>query len=224
MRGQCYAAAHQRFVHLVGGLADDLGIPASPAWTVRDLVAHLTGVAADLVTGNVEGWAGPEWTAAQVSSRAGLARGDVLSEWASLVPRVVAVVDDPAGVGLGAAFGRMPLVDLTCHEADVREAAGSGPFLDSSDWEVLAEHRLWVLDAEVREAGLPALAVRTAEGDSWVAGGETAQATVRLPRYELWRSLMGRRTRTEVVHYDWSVDPGPYLAVWAASSFGWPEE
>lgn len=223
MRGKCYVTAHHRYVQLTQALSDDLRVRATPDWNVRDLTSHLTGVAADLVAGNVEAWAEPDWTAAQVSSRASRDRGDVMSEWASLVPTVAKVLDDPAAAGLEPHFGRMPLVDLTCHEADVGESCGSSAYLDPLDWTVLAEHRLWVLDAELREAGLPALAVRTPEGDSWTAGGEAPQAKVSLSRYELWRSLMGRRTRTQVRRYDWTVDPAPFLTAWAASTFGWPE-
>lgn len=224
MRGERYIAAHERYVELTRALPDDFRVPSTPEWTVRDVTAHLTGVAADLVAGNVGAWAQPDWTAAQVTSRAGRDGFEVLSEWASLVPRVAVVLDDPAAAALEPHFGRLALVDLTCHEADVREACGSSPYLSAVDWAVLAEHRLRVLDAGLREAGLPALAVRTPEGDSWTAGGESPEAEVRLPRYELWRSLMGRRTRAQARRYAWSADPTPFLAVWAAPSFGWPED
>lgn len=218
-----YAAAHDRFVALLDGVPDEQAVPATPAWNARELLAHLTGVADDLVAGRVEDWAAPEWTAAQVSSRADRTRASLVDEWAFLVPRVGGVLDDPAAAGLPEHFGRMPLMDLVCHECDLREALGAPRPLDEEDWTVLAQHRRWVLGLELEEAGIEGVEVRTDEGDHWDGSGPAA-ASVRLPRYELWRSLTGRRTRAQVRAYDWSGDVERVLPVWAASTFGWPED
>jgi hypothetical protein len=44
------------------------------------------------------------------------------------------------------------------------------------------------------------------------------------PRYELWRSLEGRRTRDQVRTFEWSVDPEPYLDCWLGPVFRWLQE
>lgn len=72
--GELYAAGRQRVCELVGGLSENEAatpVPACPAWTVRDVLAHLAGVSADIVTGNLEGVTTEPWTQAQVDARRG---------------------------------------------------------------------------------------------------------------------------------------------------------
>ena len=80
-----YADARRRLQQLVAGL-DDTGlmapVPACPDWTVRDIVAHLAGIAEEVVSGTyfagaADAWndAGlaaqrDQWTASQVRSDA----------------------------------------------------------------------------------------------------------------------------------------------------------
>ena len=45
--------------------------PATPAWRVRDVVAHMAGVCDDIMNGNMAGVATDAWTQAQVDKRAG---------------------------------------------------------------------------------------------------------------------------------------------------------
>lgn len=60
----------------------DTTVPATPLWTARQLVAHLSGAAADVVAGRTNRVGTPPWTAAQATARAGhppdavLARGE----------------------------------------------------------------------------------------------------------------------------------------------------
>src|SRR5690242_15623852 len=56
--------------------------PATPEWRVRDVVAHLAGGAADIVSGNLVDVASDAWTGAQVDARRNVPIGDVLDEWA----------------------------------------------------------------------------------------------------------------------------------------------
>jgi hypothetical protein len=67
------------------------------------------------------------------------------------------------------------------------------------------------------------LEVRTTEGDHWVIGGEVNRSTVSADRYELWRSLEGRRSRASVRQFDWTNGPGPFLDHWVGSVFQWPD-
>lgn len=54
-----YAPATKRFAALLDGIEDDMSIAATPAWTARDLLGHVVGVAADIVAGNVDTYAQP---------------------------------------------------------------------------------------------------------------------------------------------------------------------
>src|SRR5918994_401136 len=69
--------------NLADGLTDeDLGttVPGTPAWTVRDVLAHLAGASTDLATGRMDGAPGPEWTARHVSERLGFTVDELTRE------------------------------------------------------------------------------------------------------------------------------------------------
>ena len=131
-------------------------------------------------------------------------------------------MDDPAAFDLDEAFARMPIIDTTGHEGDILEAIGRPATIDPLDWAVIAPHREAMLGLLVAESGVAPLRVRTPEGDDWLLGGAAPATTVTMPRDELWRSLMGRRTRAAVAAYDWSGDPDPYLAIWVGGTWSWP--
>src|SRR6476646_5617649 len=92
-------------------------VPATPPWTVRDAVAHLTGVAEDLLAGAVpRSGPTPEWTAGHVTRFRDVPLEDVVGRWAELGPEVEEFLDlRPV----------WPLVlDVGAHELDVRGAFG----------------------------------------------------------------------------------------------------
>src|SRR5689334_6859768 len=62
-------------------------VPACPRWTVRDLLGHLAGGTADVVSNNLAGAPGDEWTEAHVAARAGREVPELLAEWEELGPR-----------------------------------------------------------------------------------------------------------------------------------------
>lgn len=118
-----YEDVRRRFADVVRALPDDaLGtrVPATPAWAVRDVVAHLVGLAADL---NAQRFptdddpTGDAWGAAQVATRRARPLDDVLAEWDVEGP----VFD--AGLRL---FGRETechfVGDLVTHVLDVADA------------------------------------------------------------------------------------------------------
>jgi uncharacterized protein (TIGR03083 family) len=101
-----YADARRRLQQLVAGL-DDTGlmapVPACPDWTVRDIVAHLAGIAEEVVSGTyfagaADAWndAGlaaqrDQWTASQVRSRRDRPVSVMLAEWADAFTRLAAL-------------------------------------------------------------------------------------------------------------------------------------
>ncbi|MGH2760230.1 MAG: maleylpyruvate isomerase N-terminal domain-containing protein, partial [Actinomycetota bacterium] len=46
-------------------------VPATPEWSMTDVIAHLAGILADIRAGNLEGVATDPWTAKQVEARRG---------------------------------------------------------------------------------------------------------------------------------------------------------
>ena len=99
--------------------------PATPDWTVHDLLAHLVGVTADIVSGNLDGVGTDAWAAAQVEARAATACDELLAEWNEHGP----VVEEMAGQ-FGRAAGQL-VSDATTHEHDVRGALGAPGARDS---------------------------------------------------------------------------------------------
>lgn len=58
--GARYRNAHQRIVGLVVGMPDTMAVPSTPEWNLLELIAHLTGAATDLVSGNADDWSFPQ--------------------------------------------------------------------------------------------------------------------------------------------------------------------
>ena len=98
----------------------DVLAPATPEWRVRDVVAHLSGVCADIVGGNIQGVGTDAWTAAQVDTRRDWSLEQLLAEWTDTSAQVEGVVR---------AFPDLPdwnrwIADAATHEHDVRGALG----------------------------------------------------------------------------------------------------
>ncbi len=178
----------------------DSVIPGSPEWTARDVVAHLTGVAADTVAGHLAGAPGPSWTAPQVEQRRGVALADVLAEWDEAGPGVEAAVTERRA-SLAVVF------DVLCHEADLHEGLGRGR-PPAAGWEpavaVLAKQTAKGVDG-------PGSLVLHAAGETHRGGDREPVTELRADPYELFRGLLSRRSRAQMRSWDWVGDPEPYL-------------
>ena len=195
-------------------------VPACPAWTVHDVVSHVTGLASDLLARNLDGYASEPWTAAQVEARRSHTTADVVAEWAALP--LEPLLADPAAHGLPEIMPTVATVDLLTHVHDVREALDQPP---PASPDVAAELvlRSLVADLRSRTTHLPPLSIG-ADGlrDFAVGRGEPA-VTVKATPYELMRALTGRRSRQEVAALEWTGDPSPYVDVLLPSYFSWPQ-
>ena len=121
--GSLYGDCRQRILELVCDLTHveaATGVPACPLWSVRDVVAHLTGVTADALSGNMEGAPSPQWTACHVERRRGLTVEAIVHEWdANVAPFEQAIATSRSGPAVA---------DVASHEQDIRGAAGhTGP-------------------------------------------------------------------------------------------------
>ena len=80
-----YRSARGRISALVNGAGLDAvagrTVPATPAWTVHQLVAHLRGEVADVAEGNLDGAPGDQWTAKQVERFGAVPLPVLLVEW-----------------------------------------------------------------------------------------------------------------------------------------------
>src|SRR5437762_367197 len=64
----------------VAASAAAVAVPACPSWSVRDVLAHVTGLYSDIVSGNIGGAATDAWTAAQVEARRSMTIDELLAE------------------------------------------------------------------------------------------------------------------------------------------------
>jgi uncharacterized protein (TIGR03083 family) len=165
-------------------------VPATPAWRVRDVAAHLGGVCDDIAHGNLDGVATDAWTQAQVDKRRDWPFEQVLADWSEH-----ASVVEPMMNGIGTPIGQM-VFDAWTHEQDVRGAlhepgAREGAALDLA-WE-------WFVQTH-ESVGAPeggSIRVVSDVGEALLGSGEPV-ATVSASRYELLRAITGRRSRAQV--------------------------
>ena len=187
--GAAYGAARARINDLVSApdVDPDLVVPATPEWTVHDVVAHLSGIAVDGTTGNMEGAPGDAWTAAQVERNAHRSIAEMMDEWAQTGPLMEALLSSPAGTHASSA-----VIDIHTHEADLRHALGLSLDLPG-------EYLSWAADVlrdgfatKVAEAGLAPVQLAASE-------------------VEWFRGRLGRRTAAEVVALGLPEPSEPYL-------------
>ncbi|HVF76616.1 MAG TPA: maleylpyruvate isomerase family mycothiol-dependent enzyme [Acidimicrobiales bacterium] len=192
------------FVRQLGD--DDLARPvaACPGWTVRDVVAHLTGVAVDITAGRTEGLATSESTARQVAERAGRSLDELLDEWAEHAPALGRLVRETPRMARA-------VVDLVTHEYDI-----CGP-VESVGFDYSLQAYVTGLDYRLRKHSLPPLRVRAGD-EEWELGGGDPATTMATSPTELFRALAGRRSVAQVRAFDWDGDASPYVPV--MSTFG----
>jgi hypothetical protein len=111
-----YRNARHRVTALACALSDHqlhTPVPATPDWTVHDLLAHLVGGAADAAVGRIGNAGSPLWTARHVAERQQDSIAALLTEWRQVGPVVESHL-------IGEQFNRPNLAaDLICHEADL---------------------------------------------------------------------------------------------------------
>jgi uncharacterized protein (TIGR03083 family) len=201
-----YRGVRERVSALVRSAAPgalDAIAPATPEWRARDVLAHLVGVATDIVDGNVADVGADHWTAAQVAARYDRPTGALLDEWAEAGPQVETFV-----LALPTSVTGQLVADAMTHEHDLRQALGQ-PGARDSDAIVIGV--AWVVDALGRvfdAAGQPALAVES-DAVTGTAGSGTPDTTVRASTFELARAIAGRRTIAEIVAYEWTPEARP---------------
>jgi hypothetical protein len=177
--------------------------PATPEWRVRDLIAHLDGVCDDVVNGNLAGVGTNEWTGRQVEQRREWPADALLRDW-ERNGEAVDVLIDQAPVGL---FGQL-LFDAWTHEQDLRGAVREPGNRDSPAAARSWEWGLDSLDRRDREEQRPGLLLDTAH-DTRVVGVEPAATTVHASRFELLRSMTGRRSLAQMRAFGWEGEPDP---------------
>jgi uncharacterized protein (TIGR03083 family) len=204
-----YASQRERIGSLVTGLSAEqltLTVPCCPAWTVHDVVSHVTGLAVDVADHVPADPSDDARTSFNVELRKDRDVADILAEWNSRADELAPVIP-----GLGIAGFRF-VIDAVIHEDDLREALGL-PLSDGPASELLLPSlSAGVAGRRIAKAGLPALTMTAIDsGWSGVAGKGDPAATVRGCRDDLARVLSGRRTRDFAAALEWSGEPEPWI-------------
>jgi uncharacterized protein (TIGR03083 family) len=199
-----YRGVQQRMTALLQdadeGVADAM-VPATPEWRVRDLVAHVVGVADDVVAGRLEGAGSDPWTAVQVEQRRGRTIEELLEEWQAVTPgfESALLATDPVQAA-------QAVFDVTTHEHDLRGALQAPGARDSDGVEVGWGWATAIV-AQLRDGyGSGAIRLVTDKGEDVLGTGEPT-AAVRADRFELWRAMTGRRSPEQVRAWDWEGEP-----------------
>src|SRR5579859_6502735 len=202
-----YASGRGNVTSLVQGLTQielDRPCPATPGWSAKDVVGHLTGVAADVVGGRMDGAGKPAWTAHQVTTRRSLPVADVLDEWASVAPQLEAMLSEAPSLATSL------VCDIACHEHDLRGGLGRPGGRDADLVDQARQTGVGLLDGRLRRAGAPGLRILAGQTE-WIVGPGGPVATLTVEPFALFRTLFGRRSRAQMATFSWAGDPDPYL-------------
>ncbi len=177
-------------------------VSCCPDWTVTDLAAHVTGVAADLVAGRLEGVGTDPWTDIQVESRRGIALSEIVDEW----DRSGAAVERSVADG---ALPEQLIFDTVTHEHDLRQAIGEPGARDDQAINVGLRFvvQFWPLVAA--NTDVPPL--RVVFGDQEMMVGSDPEHTLTLTPFETLRGFTGRRSLDQIRAWPWPADPEPWL-------------
>lgn len=198
---EAYRSIRGRVIELATTADPATPVPTCPGWAVRDLLAHLTGVAADVVSGNLATVGTQPWVDAQLAARATASVDDLVAEWSESGPQV-----DEICAALGDAIAQL-VFDTVCHEQDLRHALGQPGGRDGALDIALA----WVSEAWAAQQ-VDQGALRLSAGPVDVTrGAGPPTATVTLAPFEALRALTGRRSLDQIRGYDWVGDPEPWL-------------
>lgn len=213
-----YATGRDRLIGLGRTLTEADGqimSTACPAWSVKDIYAHLAGITGDILTGNTEGAATEAWADAQVEARADQSLDQILDQWAQQGPQVTEI--------MGAFAEQFPFqlfLDQWTHEWDIRSALGARAAAEpvTPEFDLYLEQIADALAARAAEAGLPCVTLDI-DGRQFALGVGESSGTLNLSAFELARACMGRRSGAQLAAYQWPVDePEPYfeaLVVWS---------
>jgi uncharacterized protein (TIGR03083 family) len=208
---QAYRALRGRVCELVRDADDDqleLLTPAAPEWRVRDVVAHLSGITADINAGNVDGVATDAWTARQVEPRRDWSIDRLLDEWETESAKVEPIMPTLPEV----AVGQMTF-DAATHEQDIRGALERPGARHCDAVEIGLDWGIPMLGS-IADTADTTLRVEC-DGRPATVGSGDRRLGVRVDGYELFRTMTGRRSADQIRAFDWDGDPAPELLVLA---------
>lgn len=202
MLDEAYRDARLRVRDVAAALGNEqlqAQVPATPKWSVHELLAHLVGAAADAAGGRLNGASGDEWTARHVGERRHRPVDELLAEWHQVGPEVESSLAGQHFLGPG------PAPDIICHEADLREALGLSR-ADREHWQrPFLEMMMLLLGQRLQHA--PTVLIRDEHGQEWRCGSGQPATLLHADGYELLRAMFSRRSRRQISAWRWTPAP-----------------
>src|SRR5436190_13290527 len=173
-----YTETHDHVVDVVRSIPDDMlgrTVPATPAWTVKDVIAHVTAEAYIATTGDappdlnlLESMRTKEMAdlrddlnARHIEARRDRPLEAVLEEWADLMERVLPMIRGDQTFPFAHPFiDNILVADLAMHAQDVRSTVGVPADRDSDGVGVALGAFTFGLEYRLNALGLPGLRVR----------------------------------------------------------------
>ena len=180
-------------------------VPSCPAWTVKDVAAHLSGLVVETLANVPPPRGSDEATARQVSDRAQSTLNEVCDEWEANAP---AFDDFAAG---DAAYATTLTGDLAVHAHDIAEALLQPADEMSVGTLAATERYLGLLQERAAEQLDVALTVDLIGVGLREASAGSKPLKLAASPYAFLRSVTGRRSRSDVADLDWAGDPSELL-------------
>lgn len=199
-----YERSHRRICGLLDEQTAEVEVPTCPGWTVKDVVAHLTGFFTAYKSGDPKEVFGPGWGDREVKARQDRSLQDCITEWSELLQGSADLFESQ--------LAPVAVADVLAHEQDIRTALNRPGARDDKNIIPAVEMGLSFVEQGAQSANLPALRLLTEEIDRQLGQGEPV-ATLRTTTFELFRALHGRRTVKQVKAMEWEGDPGPWLPI-----------
>ncbi|MBA2726412.1 MAG: maleylpyruvate isomerase family mycothiol-dependent enzyme [Actinobacteria bacterium] len=225
--GDVYEQLRDDISGLVSGLESqeaERSVPATPGWSIRDVVAHLAADATFVIAGDFPGEIFQafgdaatvttinNWTARQLKERAGRPLDELLRELKDSGNVLAAMMrgEEPWPEDSFIFLDRVILTDAAVHQQDIFGALGIERARQSAAIKIGLSGYIATVGWRLASASLPPL--RFDVGDKQYTAGEGEPgATVHTSRFEFFRAMSGRRNPDQISSYEWDGDPKPYI-------------
>lgn len=200
-------------------------VPACPDWTVKDLMAHVSSIAAAVAEGRIPAdlnlaafWDGAvavrreTFVAGALAERRDRSLDEIVKEWEQTGPVLEAMMraERPWPEGTPPFPDWVALTDAAVHHHDLRGAVGRPGDRDSLATGLSLRSYVESMRFRISAEGVPTLRIRAGKRE-WVIGDGEPAATVSADPFELARAASGRRSPGQVRAFDWDGDPEPFL-------------